>query len=558
MEYKLGFPSLLFLTSVIAFCIATLSSLTRPALWLYTFFVVVPSYYIIYQSWIYPSYYIIYQSWIYPFYLSPLRSLPTVPGFPLWGQTLAIITEEVGVPHRRWHKRHGPILRYFTLFGRTRLSVIDDEALKQITIKNPYTWRKPLLYRNFLIPILGDGVLLAEGEAHVQQRKALAPGFSISSIKALSPIFWRKALLLSKLWRAELRKGSVQISSIEVLDWLNRTTLDIIGEAAFGANFDTLNHPETPIREAYQRYFKVDNWGQLFHGLQSQSTLAEYLPMRTKRKMLAARRTLVDISSAIIQNKQSKKLSQTLSREKDIIALIVQDNSTATGRLEGKMNFETMRDQVMTFLGVGHETTASAVAWTLHLLSKHPSTQEKLRSEIQEYMPFLFSRSREDRSQLSVIDEDRLPYLHNVCRESLRYIPPIPFTVRENTAEDQLCGYRIPVGTTVLIIANTINRAPEFWGQRADEFDPDRWDHLPETHTANAYMSFLYGPRGCIGKKFAETEMKTLLCCLLSMFRFDVDDSVDDAEDWKMWRITLRPKDGITLKVTPLPWTSVM
>ena len=544
MEYKLGFPSLLFLALVITFCIATLSSLTRPATWLYSFFVFVP------------SYCIIYRSWIYPFYLSPLRSVPTVPGFPLWGQTLSVITEEVGVPQRRWHKQHGPILRYFLLFGRTRLSIIDDEALKQITIKNPYTWRKPPLAKQFLIVLLGDGVLLAEGEAHVQQRKALAPGFSISSIKALSPIFWRKALLLSKLWRTELRKASVQISSIEVLEWLNRTTLDIIGEAGFGANFDSLNHPETPIRGAYERFFKFDSWDRLFHGLHSQSTLAKYLPMRAKHEIVAARRTIVGIASAIIQNKQSKKLFQTLSREKDIIALIVRDNSTANGTLEGKMNFETMRDQVMTFLGAGHDTTASGVAWTLHLLSKHPSTQEKLRSEIQEYMPFLFSQSREDKSQLATIDEDRLPYLNNVCRESLRYIPPIPMVVRQNMAEDQLCGYRIPVGTTVQIISNTINRAPEFWGQRADEFDPDRWDHLPETHTANAYMTFLHGPRGCIGKKFAETEMKTLLCCLLSMFKFDVDDSVADAEDWKMWRITLRPKDGITLKVTPLPWTS--
>ena len=541
MEYKLGFPSLLFLTLVIAFFIATFSSLTRLAAWLYTFWILVP------------SYLIIYQSWIYPFYISPLRFVPTISGFPLWGQTSVIISEEAGVPRRRWHKQHGPIIRYFFLFGQERLSVTDDEALRQITVKNTYTWVKPHDFKTMMFPLLGNGIFLAEGNIHAQQRKALAPGFSISSIKTLSPIFWRKALLLSRLWQFELKKEDVQSKSIEILDWLSRATLDIIGEAGFGADFDSLHHPDTPIRQAYQRFFIFDNWSRLFHGLHSQTRLARFLPMKANYELMASRRRVLNLASEIICDKQSKRLSQTLSREKNIIALIVRDNSTSNGKLSGNMTFDTMRDQVMTFLGAGHDTTATGIGWTLHLLSKYPSTQDKLRREIQEYMPFLFSPdNREDESWLSKIDEDRLPYLNNVCRESLRYIPPVPFTLRHSTAGDQLCGYRVPAGTEVTICSNTINRVPEYWGTRADEFDPDRWDHLPETHTASAYMTFLHGPRGCIGKKFAETEMKTLLCCLLSVYRFEIDDSVDDPEKWKMWKITLRPRDGITLKVTPL------
>ena len=270
MAYTLEFPSLVVFTVAFSFFTATVSSASFLAVWLYTFPVFLS------------SYYIIYQSWIHPFYISPLRSVPTVPGFPLWGQTYAIITEEVGVPQRRWHKEQGPILRYFLLFGRARLSVLDDDALKQITVRNPYVWQKPPISKNFMVPILGEGVLLAEGDTHVQQRKALSPAFSISSIKTLSPIFWRKALLLSDLWRAELRKATSQTSSIEVLDWLNRTTLDIIGDAGFGANFDSLNHPETPVREAYQRYFQFNNWDRLFHGLQSQTPLARYLSLKSK------------------------------------------------------------------------------------------------------------------------------------------------------------------------------------------------------------------------------------------------------------------------------------
>ncbi len=97
-----------------------------------------------------------------------------------------------------------------------------------------------------------------------------------------------------------------------------------------------------------------------------------------------------------------------------------------------------------------------------------------------------------------------------------------------------------------------IQKNPSIWGPNAEVFDPDRWDDLPKTCTANAFMTFLHGPRGCIGRKFAETEMKILLCCLLSMYEFKRDLDAPDPEEWKMWRLVLRPKDGITVKVTAI------
>ena len=538
MAYTLRFSSLLLLTLMMALSITMMSSLRLLAAWSYAFAIFIP------------FYYIIYESWIYPYYVSPLRSLPTVPGFPLWGQTLAIISEEVGVPQRRWHKQHGPIIRYFLLFGQQRVSVVDDEALKQITAKNTYTWKKTPIYKRLLCLLIGEGIVTAEGDVHVQQRKALAPGFSTSSTRSLSPVFWRKALQLSKLWRTELEKKNAAASSIEVSDWLDRTTLDIIGQAGFGTEIDSLSYPETPIRVAYTRGFIGDNaWDRMFFGLQYWTSLANYLPMRSKREIFGARHTLVGFASNIIRNKQSKK-SQTFSRGKDIISLIVSDNSIASN----KMTFETMRDQVMTFIGAGHDTTSAGAAWTLHLLSKNVAIQERLTEEIREHMPFLFDpHTREDEDQIAKIDEDRLPYLNNVCRESLRYIPPVPLTARMNSADEQLCGYHIPAGTTVAMFSNTINRLPQFWGETADVFDPDRWDRLPDTYTPNAYMTFLHGPRSCIGKKFAETEIKTLLCCLLSMYRFERDEKVADPEDGKVWRITLRPpKGGMSMKVSLL------
>lgn len=505
--------------------------------------------------WIYltvlPLYAALYVSYIYPFYISELRHVPTVPGYPLWGQFFTIITEECGVPQRRWFQEHGPIIRYFFPFGAERIAIADDKAIHQMTVRNPYNYPKPVRAKLWMVRILGEGVLLAEGAEHVHQRKALAPGFSIGSIRALSPVFWQKALLLSKLWNDEMVAARVTTKSIEVLEWLNRTTLDIIGEAGFGTDINSLEHPETPIREAYRLVFAFDIGSRILHGMQAFMPSTKYIPAKMNRDMEAARNIILDKATEIIKEKEGQAEADT--KHNDIIALISKDNLKKKVAGEDGLSLETMRDQVMTFLGAGHDTTATGVAWTLHLLAKYPEIQTRLRSEIKQYMPWLFhKKTRYNPMELSKVDADQLPYLDNVCRESLRYIPPIPMTVRESIEDDTLGSYFIPGGSIVYVLANSINRLPMYWGDTADKFDPDRWDDLPDSYTKNAFMTFLQGPRGCVGRKFAETEMKVILCCLLSMYTFESDKSTQDPEELKMWRLVLRPKYGVSLKATLL------
>lgn len=160
--------------------------------------------------------------------------------------------------------------------------------------------------------------------------------------------------------------------------------------------------------------------------------------------------------------------------------------------------------------------------------------------------------SRTAPESLTKLDVDRLKYLDNVCRESLRYIPPVPIASRQPLQDDTLAGYSIPKGTTVYMHANAIHRLPSFWGDTADEFIPERWDNLAADNPSSVFMSFLQGPRACIGRKFAETEMKILLCVLLSVFRFTPRADVENPENSKMWRLILKPRDGILLNVTLL------
>lgn len=128
------------------------------------------------------------------------------------------------------------------------------------------------------------------------------------------------------------------------------------------------------------------------------------------------------------------------------------------------------------------------------LLAKHTGVQGKLRAEIKDHMPFLFDDStRYHREEYEKADVDLLPYMEDVCKESLRYIPSIPMTVRMSREDDYMGGYFIPKGTTVYLMANAINRLESYWGPTANQFDPNRWKNLPETYTTNAFMTFLQG-----------------------------------------------------------------
>lgn len=493
----------------------------------------------------------IYRSLLYPYYFSPLRHIPTPPGaLPFIGHTHIIASSEVGVPLRHWHAKYGPIIRYLFPFGSERLSVAEDEAIKHITVVDSYDYVKPSYVQVWMKSILGSGVLLVDGEEHMRQRKSLSPAFSTSTIRDLVPTFLSKALLLRRLLTFEVRSHRAT-APIEMLEWLNRATLDIIASAGFGYEVDSLRNAKNPLRQAYSSLFDFDFSSRVIMGLRMLSPKFSYIPSRMNRNMANARSVIDNVSADIVQS----KLEQENTGLKDIIALVVQQNQEMgqdQKHTKETLSADIIRQQIMTFLAAGHDTTATGTAWALDLLSKRPEIQERLREEVRASLPELSNPEAVLNPDKLTIDVDRLPYLANVCRESLRFIPPIPYTLREAQIDANLCGYEIPRGTWIYVAANAINRLPAFWGTdpHPDVFDPDRWNHLPPEFTTNSYMTFLHGPRSCIGRKFAETEMKVLLCCLLSVFRFEPNPDFEDQELHKRWLLVLRPRDGMNLKLS--------
>jgi cytochrome P450 len=207
-----------------------------------------------------------------------------------------------------------------------------------------------------------------------------------------------------------------------------------------------------------------------------------------------------------------------------------------------------------TFCSHSHETTASALSWACYLLAKHPEIQEQLRKEIRENLPR--NNSAESPADLAGILE-QLPILNGIMHETLRLYPTVPLTLREAQRDTTIGGQVIPEGATMVISIWMINRLPSIWGSNAAEFVPQRWiteDGKPNQNGGAGsnydFMTFLHGPRSCIGQGFAKAEMRCLLAAMVSSFSWDL--AMDDAKVVPRGVITIKPENGMFIRLTPL------
>lgn len=201
-----------------------------------------------------------------------------------------------------------------------------------------------------------------------------------------------------------------------------------------------------------------------------------------------------------------------------------------------------------------HETTAGAFTWWCYHLSKEPHIQDKLRQEIYNTIP-------SPEASVSWQDLEAMPYLNGVCQDVLRLYPTVPMTGREAIRETTIAGKKIPKGTTIALCPQSINRSPEFWGETADQFLPERWIDIdkdgkqaPNKHggasTNVAQITFLHGPRACIGKDFAKAEFRSAVAGILGLFRLELQEPGQKITFGGT--LTSQPVEGTHLKFTRL------
>ncbi|OTA93792.1 hypothetical protein M434DRAFT_72545 [Hypoxylon sp. CO27-5] len=500
---------------------------------------------------------------LYPKFFSPLRGLPEPKGGSwLMGHFKEIRTKPSGIPMREWIATipNDGIIRYLAAFNQERLLITNPKALAEVLVTKNYDFQKPGNIRFGLSRLLGVGILLAEGDEHRTQRKNLMPAFAFRHVKDLYPSFWAKGrevvqAMTDTIIAEAQREASIQdpekakkTAVIEVGSWASRVTLDIIGLSGLGKDFGAIKNPDAELSETYRRVFKPSRQAQILAllGILLPDWVIGRIPVKRNHDINEAAQTIRSVCRDLIREKKEKLMRNEL-KDRDILSVALES---------GVFTEENLVDQLMTFLAAGHETTATAMTWAIYMLSKHPEVQKRLRAEIRENLPPIDS-DREVTSQ----EIDQMPYLNAVCSEVLRYYSPVPLTLREAAVDTTIQGHKVPKGTAIILCPWATNLDKTLWGPDAHEFNPDRWiPKSPEDKraasggaTSNyAFMTFLHGPRSCIGMQFAKAEFACLLATWVGRFEFALKNKEDEDEKNLAIKggITARPERGMYVYAT--------
>ena len=209
----------------------------------------------------------------------------------------------------------------------------------------------------------------------------------------------------------------------------------------------------------------------------------------------------------------------------------------------GHISDDDLVNHLMTFLLAGHETVSSALSWAIYFLCRHPHLQTRLRRDILAHLP----RIRDPTWSAVAADIDGIPFLQAFCNETLRLRPPVSMTPRTAIVDTAIAGHAIPKGTVVVLCPWAVNTNEELWGADAAEFNPDRWMGAGNATTGGAestyaFITFLKGPRSCIGEGFARAEFACLLAAWVGRLETEF------AQEPYMEKIEV----GITLKPAKL------
>lgn len=402
-----------------------------------------------------------------------------------------------------------------------------------------YEFIKPSRLRLGLGRLLGVGILLAEGDEHKRQRKLLMPAFSFRHIKDLYPIFWDKSKEMTDAISQIIKSSPDSSSVVEIRQWASRATLDIIGLAGCGQDFNSLSDPDNDLNQTYKSIFASGRGAQIIQLILNMLPhwLVVALPLKRNDEIGKAVNTIKTTARNLIVDKRAK-LEKGEAKQVDILSVAMQS---------GGFSDEDLVNQLMTFLAAGHETTASALTWCVYLLCNNPEAQRKLRLELRKELDL---KGEVDAAQLG-----RLPYLNAVLNETMRIFPPVPLTIRESANDSTIQGHFIPAHTTVIICPWATNTSTHLWGPDARDFKPERWLAPGQANSGGAesnyaVSTFLHGPRSCIGKDFAKAEFACLVASLFGRFEIELED-----KEWVLeiqGGITARPKGGLSVRMRDL------
>jgi cytochrome P450 len=438
-------------------------------------------------------------------------ALPTMPRrLPAFGHVLAYVKNPLAFFERA--AKLGPLVRV-DLMAMHAVLVNDPDIVEDICVTQNRKFQKDR-YAQDLQSVLGTGLLTSDGDFWRRQRRLAQPAFHKDRIAGYAKTMVELTSARIDGWRdGEVRDAHVDMMGL---------TLDIVGKTLFGADLGARAREigecldDVTARYADPFAMAVPHWDKL--------------PTPLNRRFQSAIQRLDRMVRALLVSHRGG----TTGDKSDLLSMLM----AAKDDDGSGMSDDQLRDEAITILLAGHETTAIALTFTFMLLSQYPGIRARLEAEVDEVLG--------DRAPTSA-DLPRLVFAERIVRESMRLYPPAWSIGREAIEDVTLGGLRFERGAWFWFIPWSMHRDAR-WFPNPASFDPDRWSgDFAKRIPRFAYFPFGGGPRQCIGNAFAMMETILCLATIAKTFRLDV---VPDYRLSLVTAVTLRPKHGLAVRVS--------
>ncbi|KAL2482179.1 Cytochrome [Forsythia ovata] len=473
-----------------------------------------------------------------------------------------------------WFLEHGSV--YKLAFGPKAFVVVSDPIVaRHVLRENAFSYDKGVL-ADILEPIMGKGLIPADLETWKQRRRVIAPGFHALYLEAMAKVFTdcseRTMLKFEKLLEEECSKGGGTIE-LDLEAEFSNLALDIIGLGVFNYDFGSVTKESPVIKAVYGTLFEAEH-RSTFYIPYWKIPLAKWLVPR-QRKFQSDLKVINDCLDGLIINAKETREETDVEKLQQRDYLNLKDASLLRFLVDMRgadADDRQLRDDLMTMLIAGHETTASVLTWAVFLLAQHPSKMKKAQAEIDLVLG-------QERTTFESVK--KLVYLRLIVVESLRLYPQPPLLIRRSLRSDCLPGgykgdkngYVIPPGTDIFISVYNLHRSPYYW-DKPDEFEPERFLEQKESQGIEGWAGFdpsrspgaLYpnevisdfaflpfggGPRKCVGDQFALMESTIALAMLLQKFDIELQGSPDSVE--LVTGATIHTKNGLWCRLKKRP-----
>jgi cytochrome P450 len=420
----------------------------------------------------------------------------------------------------RTARQYGGVAR-FGLRRRSVFLVTDPAAVKRVLQDNADNYGRKTRSLAALRETIGDGLLTTTGPAWWRNRRLMQPAFHKQRLGGFAGTIAEAA----EDFAARATRLAAAGAPFDLVPELARLTLRILGRCLFDRE---LTDEADAVGGAVQVV--------LHHTIEKLGSLIPLPGLVPTPKNLRFRRALRALDRVVLSLIEERRRGAGAAERGDLLTMLVSARDEETG--EG-LGDRQLRDEVMTLLLAGHETTAMALSWTFYLLSLHPGVRRRLEDEL---AAALAGRAP------ALDDLPRLPYTRMVIEEAMRLYPPAWVITRSATGADELGGFAIPAGDMVLLSPYVTHHDPSLW-EDPEGFDPERFAPGAEGGRPRyAYYPFGGGPHLCIGAGFAMMEATIVLATVAQRLRLDLEAGRPVAIEPL---VTLRPSPGIWVTARP-------